>query len=268
MRGPLGLSLLLAWMLAASAARAGQALGGDDGGFVPPNKRIARCERTVAKILRKDAACLDRCTLKAARAAFFKGALFDDEPCERACGAVFVRAADNVLTKGICPPCITQFPPAVVAMANERATDTATGQIVCAGTTPLGGDDAGFLAPDKATGKCELAVGKQVSKLDQTIIACHMRAADAAFGQTSFDEDGCEDAAERNYDRVIAKLTGCPSCLDPTALETQIRTNADVGNGLIYCASPSGAFVGEVRESRRFRPRASGRTAHRAAPVP
>src|SRR5438034_855120 len=139
--GTLGLALLLALMLAAGAARAGRPLGGDDGGFVPPSKRVARCEDTVAKILRKDAACLDRCTYKAARAAFFKGAPFEDEPCEQACG----------------------------------------------------------------------------------------------------------DAAERKYDRTIAKLTGCPNCLDATALKTQIGTNADVGNGLIYCASPSGAFVGEVR---------------------
>ena len=245
--GTLGLAALLASMLVTGAARAGRPLGGDDGGFVPPSKPVARCEDTVAKILRKDAACLDRCTFKAARATFFKGAPFEDEPCEQACGAAFVGAANRLRARNICPPCITQLSAAAVAMANEQATDAASGLVACTGTTPLGGDDAGFVAPDKTTGKCELAVGKQLSRLDQAIIACHIKAADAAFRRTSFDEEGCEDAAERKYDRTIAKLTGCPNCLDATALKTQIGTNADVGNGLIYCASPSGAFVGEVR---------------------
>jgi len=245
--GTLGLAALLASMLVTGAARAGRPLGGDDGGFVPPSKPVARCEDTVAKILRKDAACLDRCTFMAARATFFKGAPFEDEPCEQACGAAFVSAANRLRARNICPPCITQFSAAAVAMANEQATDAASGLVACTGTTPLGGDDAGFVAPDKTTGKCELAVGKQVSRLDQAIIAGHIKAGDAAFRRTSFDEEGCEDAAERKYDRTIAKLTGCPNCLDPTALKTQIRTNADVGNGLIYCASPSGAFLGEVR---------------------
>jgi len=234
---------VLTLLVGPPAARGGRPFGGDDGGFVPPSKAVADCEDRVAKILATDAACLDKCTFKAARATFFKGAAFEDEPCEQACSAAFVKSADALLAKNICPACITRFPPAAVAASNERASDAASALVACAGTTPLGGDDGGFVAPDKATGRSELAVGKAASKLDQAIIACHVKAAGAAVTGRSFDEEGCEDVAERRYDAAVARLTGCPPCLDPAALKMQIRTNADAGNGFIYCASPSGAFV-------------------------
>jgi len=230
-------------LVGAEAARGSRRFGGDDGGFVPPNRTVATCEERVARLLARDAACLDRCTFSAARATFFKGAPFDDEPCEQACSAAFVRSATALFAKNTCPPCITRFPPALVASINERSTDAATALVACAGTIPLGDDDGGFVAPDRATGKCELAVGKAVSKLDQAIIACHLRAADAALKGRNFDEEACEDAAERRYDAAVGRLNACPPCLDPAALATQVRANADAGNALIYCASPSGAFV-------------------------
>src|SRR5262247_3868571 len=106
-------------LLGAEAARGSRRFGGDDGGFVPPNKTVARCEEKVARLLARDAACLDRCTFRAVRATFFRAAPFTDEPCEDACGVAFVAAANALLAKNICPPCITRFPPAVIAAVNE-----------------------------------------------------------------------------------------------------------------------------------------------------
>jgi hypothetical protein len=235
---PLGIVLL-----ACTAAGAGQRLGSDDPGFVPPTRNVAQSERMVAKALAKDAACLDRCTFNALRASFFRGAPFIDEPCEDGCAAELVKTANALFARNICPPCITRFPPALVAALNEQATDAAGARIACAGTIPLGGDDPGFVAPDRATGRCELGVGRSVSTLDQAIMACHIRAADRAFRKRRFDEERCEDQAERSYDTAIRRLTGCPPCIDPTQLKTQIRANADAATALIYCASPSGAFL-------------------------
>ena len=230
-------------LLSGAAAQGGQRLGTDDPGFAPPDKNVARCERTVALALRKDAACLDACTFNAIRATFFGGAAFVDEPCEESCGAALVKTANALFAKNICPPCITRFPPAVVAALNEQATDAASAGIACAGTTPLGGDDMGFVAPDRATGRCELRVGESVGKLDQAVMACHVRAADAAFRRKRFDEERCEDAAARRYDAAVGKLTGCPPCIDRTQLKMQVRSNADGATALIYCASPGAAFL-------------------------
>ena len=230
-------------LLACAVAHGGQRLGSDDPGFVPPTRNVARCERAVAQALRKDAACLDRCTFTALRATFSRGVPFKDDPCEDACGAALVKAASTLFARNICPPCLTRFPPALVATLNEQATDAAGARIACAGTTPLGDDDPGFLAPDRPTGRCELAVGKGVSRLDQAVMRCHVRAADRAFERKVFDEEDCENAAAQRYDRAIGRLTGCPPCIDTTQLKTQIRSNADAATALIFCASPGGAFL-------------------------
>ena len=88
------------------------------------------------------------------------GRPFVDEPREQRCAANLVRAANALLARNICPPCITQVDPAMVAMANEQTIDAATGLVACAGTTPIGGDEADFVAPDKATGLCEVSRGR------------------------------------------------------------------------------------------------------------
>src|SRR5690242_7059067 len=87
------LAVVITLTVSTRAAHGGHAFGGDDGGFVPPNAAVAACEERVARLLARDAACLDRCTFSAARATFFKGKPFDDDVCEQACGTAFVRSA-------------------------------------------------------------------------------------------------------------------------------------------------------------------------------
>jgi hypothetical protein len=217
------------------------------GGFIPPNRDVARCENTVVRLLRRNAECLDRCTFEAATAALFRGRPFDDERCEARCGASLVRAADALYGRGICPPCITAIAPAPVATLNEQASNLGAGLVACAGTIPLGGDDAGFLPPDEATGRCELAVGRAISRFDQDLLACLLRAARRAFHDKPFDETRCGVTAQRRYDDATAGVTDCPSCLDTNTplLLGQIRTNVETARRLVYCASPSGALLDE-----------------------
>src|SRR5437879_13185162 len=77
---------------------------------------------------------------------------------------------------------------------------------------PFGGDDAGCIPPTTAVAKCEDGVQKALSKYIQTVIKCHIKAADYAVTSTPFDEELCESdpstakGAKEKYDAAIAKL--------------------------------------------------------------
>src|SRR5439155_1092066 len=109
-----------------------------------------------------------------------------------------------------------RVPAPAIALAFTLSTGTAL-----AGT-PFGGDEAGFVAPDKATALC--GVARNAAALLLALSRCDRRAADAAFSGVPFDEEGCEDAAETSYDAANAKLSGCPSCLNAVGLRMMIRS--------------------------------------------
>ena len=155
----------LAVMLVVGLAIAQTPFGGDDGGFVTSNKGFAKCENSVAKSLGKAAACILGCHKKRA-----KGSLADDS-AEDNCENNLPAAADckgkyNAVTgnssniNASCPPCLDSTTRANLFDTVESLIDGNNDKIYCAGTTPWGGDDTGVLPPDKATAKCETAVGK------------------------------------------------------------------------------------------------------------
>ena len=117
--------------------------------------------------------------------------------------------------------------------------------------TPFGSDDTGFLPPagDKVTLTCENAVGKNVSKLVACISKCH-----AARAAGKITDDAGEDACETNNagksckERFVAAMgklaPKCPSqCSVNPGTGTAVLAIVDTHNNLVYCASPSGAFV-------------------------
>src|SRR2546425_12182441 len=57
---------------------------------------------------------------------------------------------------------------------------------------PFGGDDAGCIPPTAAVGECEDGGQKALTKYIQTVIKCHIKAADYAVRGTPFDEEVCE----------------------------------------------------------------------------
>jgi len=227
-------------ILGAGAAPAAQRF---EGGFVPPTKPVARCENGIVGLLSGNAACLDGCTLRAVRRALRSGVPFDDEACEERCGGALVRAAVARFAAGGCPACIEALPPALIAMLNEQASNAGAGLVACAGTVPLGGDDSGFLPPDRPTARCELAVGRAASRLDRGVLACHAHAARAAFTGRRFDFERCGGAVERRYRAAVARLEGCPPCLDAAGLAMRIVSGIATGIPLVYCASAGGAFL-------------------------
>ena len=119
--------------------------------------------------------------------------------------------------------------------------------------TPFGGDDTGFIPPAKSpTAKCEAGAAKAADKLRGCIFKCH---ANRASGKLADDtaEDSCEKtlagkSCTAKFAASIAKLKGCPSCINGTTMATyavEIEQEIDGTTGaMVYCsASPSGAFV-------------------------
>jgi hypothetical protein len=115
--------------------------------------------------------------------------------------------------------------------------------------TPFGGDDTGFIPPPSAA-KCEATAAKAAGKLVACIMKCH---ASRASGKLADDtaEDSCEKtlvgkSCFAKFAASIAKLTGCPSCINGTTmagLAGFAESILDASNSMVYCASPSGAFV-------------------------
>jgi hypothetical protein len=247
----IGLGTALAVLFGAAVALAGTPFGGDDTGFVPPTLDVLLCENRFNSITTNELQCLIRCHLTAATVTFNTGKPFDDEECETSCSAQEIRALSDLYAQNICPPCITQVDPAALAASSEQGIDAQTGGVACAGTTPYGGDDSGFVAPSRAVASCEIGVGRNISRLYEALTLCSIKQANAAFRGLTFDEEGCDDAAEKDYDAANGRLTGCPSCLGAAtqkAFGAAVRSGFDSGNGDIYCASPGGAFLDDASD--------------------
>jgi hypothetical protein len=96
--------------------------------------------------------------------------------------------------------------------------------------------------------KCEGLVGKGVSKLVGSIIKCH---GSRVAGKLADDaaENTCEGAAKTKFGAT--KTAGCDPCLVSTppngtlsALADFVESQADGAlNAIVWCGSPSGAFL-------------------------
>ena len=117
--------------------------------------------------------------------------------------------------------------------------------------TPWGGDDSGFLLPPKsASAKCEAGAAKAAGALQQCLKKCHASRASLKLADDTA-EDSCEKtlagkSCTAKFAASIAKLSGCPSCINGTTMANLAGLTEgliDGNNSTIYCASPSGAFV-------------------------
>ena len=130
---------------------------------------------------------------------------------------------------------------------------TLLGAGVAVAGTPFGGDDGGFIPPDKGTSTCEQKVGKAIGKYVSCVIKCH-----ASRAKGKLADDTAEDACEGNnsgkgcgdkYNKTAQTLNQkCPGqCATAPAnmagLKALAETVVDGANAQVYCASPSGAFL-------------------------
>jgi hypothetical protein len=116
--------------------------------------------------------------------------------------------------------------------------------------TPWGGDDTGFIPPPAAA-KCEAGAAKAWGKLIACISKCHTS---RAIGKLADDtsEDSCEKtlvgkSCVAKFAASIAKLTGCPSCINGTTMANLAGLTEnllDGNNSMIYCDTSSGTPFG------------------------
>lgn len=103
-------------------------LGGDDGGVVPTDKNVLKCESAVVKGVGKLSAAIVKCHIKQADAVI-KGKAFDEEACEDK--EINKFNAANTKIAAICPPCLSGLF-GVLGDQVEQQIDNANGDTWCA----------------------------------------------------------------------------------------------------------------------------------------
>ena len=118
--------------------------------------------------------------------------------------------------------------------------------------TPFGGDDTGLIPPAKSpTAKCEAGAAKAQGKLTACILKCHASRASGKLADETA-EDSCEKtlvgkSCTALFAGAIAKLKGCPSCINGTtmgSLAALTEALLDGNNSTVYCDSSSGTPFG------------------------
>jgi hypothetical protein len=117
---------------------------------------------------------------------------------------------------------------------------------------PFPGDDTGCLPDTHAHYRCQREVGRAAIRLIQSVLACHVRQASAAFRDDRFDEERCEDRARDQFDHRVEDVVDGGECFPGTAdraaelrdvLTEDPQDSLDARNGGIYCDSASGALI-------------------------
>jgi len=224
----------------AGRVMAGTPFGGDDTGTIPsdaPKGPVTKCENNVGKAVAKLAGSIIKCHCTEASKPGQSDAT--EEPCEAKALAKFAK------TKTVgCPACINL---SSLATTVEGLVDSNNNQVWCDSTgTPFGGDDTGF-KPDvtttagKAEAKCLCGVGKGVANIITAYGKC---TASEALGKPPGDaaEDQCEAAAVTKF-TTKTKTANCPACTNLASIATFVDGVLDGSNSLVYCGSPSGAFL-------------------------
>src|SRR6266404_250670 len=216
------------------AAVAGGPFGGDDSGYVPPNRSVAKCEQQVARSLASFDRCALTCNVRAAKAAF-KGRPIDLPACTqtgaRSCRGRYDRASARMAQTGRCPACLSSPAQSLLADRAAARVEQSAGAIHCRA------------APDAAALRCEDAVARNLARTIVCIASCDVAAASAGLKDRPFDEEGCERSCRRSYDEASARLAPhCPPCLGAAQqadLAEQAGAAADEENGDIFCARGS-----------------------------
>ena len=232
------LSTGVAFAASIAVAIAGTPFGGDDSGTIPsdaPKGPVTKCESGVAKAAAKLVGSIFKC--HAGRTT----GKFADDTAENACESTALTKFGLTKTAG-CRGCTDL---GHLGSVLEGVVDTNNDFIYCELTgTPFGGDDSGFIPPDAPKGaetKCSNGAAKAVGKLVGSIPKCHIGRATGKFTDDTA-ENGCETTAQN---KLKIKPT-CPQCLAPFNVQLAAIFEGQVDgapNGLIWCGSPSGAFL-------------------------
>ncbi|HLK12528.1 MAG TPA: hypothetical protein VKW76_14220 [Candidatus Binatia bacterium] len=234
--------------------------GGDDSGCLTTSKAAASCEEKIAgNVATKLVLGIAKCHAKQVSDAFKAVAksttsTFDEESCEDTAVSKFT----SVSSTASCP-CVNT---ATIASAARAMLDSNNSLVFCDPAGPsiasvdvgdTSGDDTGHVPSTKAILGCEAKLGKCVTLLVKGYAKCHQLAQKAAVNGKTFDEDGCETTDPKGpaqaYTKCVGSLTGCQGCEvanEPT-IAADVDAALDGSNGLVFCESPSGAFLDGAR---------------------
>jgi len=226
-----------ATLVVGGVALSGTPFGGDDTGTIPsdsPKGPVTKCENGVGKAVAKLVGSIIKC--HASRAS----GKFADDTAEDGCESTAKTKFMATKTAG-CTACTNLT---TLSSAVEGLVDSNNNKVYCTSTgTPFGGDDTGNIPADAPKGpitKCENGVGKAVGTLVTGIVKCH---GSRASGKLTTDaaEDSCEGAALTKFGAT--KTAGCDTCTNLGTLGSFVESTVDSSNSLVYCGSPSGAFL-------------------------
>jgi hypothetical protein len=205
-------------------------------GCIPPDKTIARCEDKLATASSKLLVALVTCHRKRAKG----GSLADENTCETKALTAFDTKTASL---GGCPSCADL---ATIKSTIESSIAADNGDVFCEGTVPFGGDETGFI-PDAAAKGCEDKLAQADATLLKARLNCRRKLARRGLAD-DLAEQACEAKATTKFDSKTAALSGCPACAvtNLATIKAETDTLLDDGNGLVYCASPSGAFLDET----------------------
>ena len=228
--------------------------GGDDSGCLTTSKTAASCEEKIAgNVATKLVLGITKCHAKQVSDAFKAVAksttsTFDEEGCETTAISKF----ESVSSTANCP-CVNT---ATIASLAEGLLDSDNTLVYCdpAGPTiasvdvgDLSGDDTGNVPSTKAILGCESKLAKCVTLLVKGYEKCHQLAQKGAINGKGFDEEGCETTDPKGpvvaYGNCVASLTGCQGCEQPSTIASTVDATIDGFNNLVFCESPSGAFL-------------------------
>src|SRR5262249_22955930 len=108
--------------------------------------------------------------------------------------------------------------------------------------TPFGGDDTGFIPPDRGVFVCASKTQILAAKLMVGYAKCHIRlAADGLAGNSGGNsEEGCAQASRAKFDHATGNVlaTGCPLCVvqhvNFTPIAATLEAEADAANGDVF----------------------------------
>lgn len=242
---------LLAVLATCAIALAGTPFGGDDTGFLPPDEATAKCGAIFAKATAKLAAGVLGCKVKGARSRIAmhesSGTNFVEDNCTDVWLNRFNKTAE--VSGPTCPACIDTTS-LYTQGSNDNINPVSAALFFCDSASGVQIDDEtvfdlGWVPAGKAAMRCEAGAARAAGKAQLALWACHAREATGDVSGATFDGDACEVAAAAKFSAALQALTGCPACLAAILpnLPSIVSHAVNHSVGLIYCASPSGAFL-------------------------
>jgi len=234
--------------------------GSDDSGCVPPDKATGSCEEKIAgNVATKLVLGIAKCHAKQVADAFkavakLTTSTFDEEACEDTAVSKFTSVSSTANCSCVNTATIAALARGMLDSNNSLVyCDPAGPSIASVDVGDTSGDDTGNVPSSKQVLGCEAKLGKCVTLLVKGYAKCHQMAAKAALNGKTFDDDVCETSDPKGpaqaYTKCVGSLTGCQGCEvanEPT-IAADVDAALDGSNGLVFCESPSGAFLDGIR---------------------